>query len=71
MISTKPRGRAATAHEINAAEMRAKRNLAHVHAYFQHPTLATHVGCACGWICLRVRAPEDLVFAGPALPVRR
>lgn len=65
MIQTKPRGRAATPHEINAAEMRAKRN-AHTHSYFQHPTIATHFGCACGWICRRDAAPEDLVFSGPA-----
>lgn len=70
MIQTKPRGRAATAHEINAAEMRAKRN-EHTHAYFNHPTSPRHFGCACGWMCLRDFAPEDLVFVGPASPVRR
>jgi hypothetical protein len=51
--------------EIAAAAARLAATEEHEHAYFQHPTIATHVGCACGWICRRDLAPTDLVFVGP------
>lgn len=56
--------RKATAQDISQAQARAVAN-EHTHNYYQHPTMATHHVCACGWVSRREMTPEDLIFSGP------